>query len=136
MDIVNQSHQLGDPYSDKRIKQKFMRSLPDRFESKVTTLEKYKDMKPSEVIRRLLAYGSRKGPTSTPPKKQKGITLKASKDEKEENDDSDEEMALLMRRFKKFYKFEKKGCVSKGQDLKKRTPFKKFVLGFCTIARV
>ncbi|KAK0591556.1 hypothetical protein LWI29_003865 [Acer saccharum] len=51
MDIVNQSHQLGDPYSDRRIKQKIMRSLPDRFESKVTALEEnsgYKDMKPSE----------------------------------------------------------------------------------------
>ena len=39
MDIVNQSHQLGDPYSDRRIKQKIMRSLPERFESKVTALE-------------------------------------------------------------------------------------------------
>ena len=29
MDIVNQSHQLGDSYSDRRIKQKIMRSLPD-----------------------------------------------------------------------------------------------------------
>ncbi|KAI9186473.1 hypothetical protein LWI28_017623 [Acer negundo] len=28
MDIANQSHQLGDPYSDRRIKQKIMRSLP------------------------------------------------------------------------------------------------------------
>ncbi|KAK0585309.1 hypothetical protein LWI29_026647 [Acer saccharum] len=83
-------------------------------------------MKPSEVIGRLLAYESRKGPTSTPPKKQKGIALKASKVEKEENDDSDEEMALLMRRFKKFYKSEKKGFGSKGQDFKKKTPFKKF----------
>ncbi|KAK0597388.1 hypothetical protein LWI29_024823 [Acer saccharum] len=87
MDIVNQSHQLGDPYSDRRIKQKIMRSLPDRFESKVTALEEnsgYKDMKPSEVIGRLLAYESRKGPISTPTKKQKGIALKTSKDEKEE----------------------------------------------------
>ena len=90
MDIVNQSHQLGDPYSDRRIKQKIMRSLPDRFESKVTALEEnsgYKDMKPSEVIGRLLAYESRKGPTFTPLKKKKGIALKASKVEKEENDD-------------------------------------------------
>ena len=85
-------------------------------------------MKPSELIRRLLAYESRKGPTSTPLKKQKGIALKASKVEKEENDDSDEEMALLMRRFKKFYKSEKKGFGSKGQNLKRKTPFKKFVL--------
>ncbi|KAK0608890.1 hypothetical protein LWI29_037579 [Acer saccharum] len=117
MDIVNQSHQLGDPYSDRRIKQKIMRSLPDRFESKVTALEEnssYKDIKPSEVIGRLLAYESRKGLTSTPPKKQKGIALKASKVEKEESEDSDEDMTLLIRRLKKFYKSENKGFGSKG----------------------
>ena len=40
-------------------------------------------MKPSEVIGRLLAYESGKGPTSTPSKMLKGIALKASKVEKE-----------------------------------------------------
>ena len=72
MDIVNQSHQLGDPYLDRRIMQKIMRSLIERFESKVTALEEnsgFKDMKPSEVIGRLLAYESRKAPSSSPPKK-------------------------------------------------------------------
>ena len=72
IDIVNQSHQLGDPYSDIRIKQKIMRSLLERFESKVTALEEnsdYKNIKSSEVIGRLLAYEFRKGPTSIPPKK-------------------------------------------------------------------
>ncbi|KAK0602510.1 hypothetical protein LWI29_034223 [Acer saccharum] len=101
MDIVNQSHQLGDPYSDRRIKQKIMRSLPDRFESKMTALEEnsgYKDMKPSEVIGRLLAYESRKCPISTPTKKQKGIALKTSKDEKEAKKiDSDEDLALFVK---------------------------------------
>ncbi|KAK4846863.1 hypothetical protein QYF36_022721 [Acer negundo] len=130
MDIVNQSHQLGDPYSGRRIKLKIMRSLPERFESKVMALEEnsgYKDMKPSEVIRRLLAYESRKGSISTPPKKQKGIALKASKVEKEEEkDDSNEDMALLMRRLKRFVKTEEKRFGSKGQDLKKRTSFKRF----------
>ncbi|KAK4844620.1 hypothetical protein QYF36_022391 [Acer negundo] len=127
MDIVHQSHQLGDPYSDRRTKQKIIRSFPERFKSKVMALEEnsgYKDMKPSEVIGILLAYESRKGPISTPPKKQKGISLKASKSEKEEKDDSDEDMALLMRRFKKFVKTEKKGFGSKGQDIKKKTHFK------------
>ncbi|KAK0600965.1 hypothetical protein LWI29_020007 [Acer saccharum] len=88
MDIVNQSHQLGDPYSDRRIKQKIMRSLPERFEPKVTALEEndtYKEMKPSEVIGRLLAYESRKATTS-PPKKKKDIALKTSKMEEEEDD--------------------------------------------------
>ena len=112
MDIVNQSHQLGDPYSDRRIKQKIMRSLPERFESKVTALEEnsgFKDMKPSEVIGRLLAYESRKGPSSTPSKKQKGIALNASKDGKEDRGDLDEDMVLMFQRFKKFVKFEKRG---------------------------
>ncbi|KAI9191023.1 hypothetical protein LWI28_002373 [Acer negundo] len=80
MDIVNQSHQLGDLYSDRRIKQKIMRSLLDRFESKVMALEensRCKDIKPSEVIGRLLAYESRKAPSSTPPKKHKGISFKS-----------------------------------------------------------
>ena len=59
MDIVNQIHQLGDPYTCIRIKQKIMRSLPKRFESKVTAREENsecKKMKPSEIIRKLLAY--------------------------------------------------------------------------------
>ena len=109
MDIVNQSHQLGDPYSDRRIKQKIMRSLPPRFESKVTALEEnsdFKKMKPSEVIGRLLAYESRKAPTSSSPKKQKGIALKTSKVEKED-DDSDEEVAQMVKKFKKFLRVQK-----------------------------
>ncbi|KAK1552795.1 hypothetical protein Q3G72_023586 [Acer saccharum] len=100
-----------------------MRSLHDRFESKVMALEEnsgYKDMKSSEVIGRLLAYESRKNPTSIPPKKQKGIALKVSKVEKEENDDSNEDMALLMKRFKKFVKSEKKGFGSKGPRLEEK----------------
>ncbi|KAK0604393.1 hypothetical protein LWI29_015251 [Acer saccharum] len=104
INIVNQSYQLGDSYSDRRIKQKIMRSLPPRFESKVTTLEKnsnYKKMKPSEVIGRLLAYKLRKVPTSSPPNKQEGIALKSSKVEKED-DDSNEDVNLMAKRFKKF----------------------------------
>ncbi|KAK0574789.1 hypothetical protein LWI29_029107 [Acer saccharum] len=131
MDIVNQSHQLGDLYSDRRVKQKIMRSLPDRFESKVTAIEEnsgYMDMKPSEVIGRLLAYESRKVPsTTTPPKKSKGIALKASKDAKEAKHESDEDLALFVKRFNKVMGFKKKkGFGSRGQDLKKKNSFKKF----------
>ncbi|KAK0594644.1 hypothetical protein LWI29_024682 [Acer saccharum] len=128
MDIVNQSHQLGDPYSDRRIKQKIMRSLPERFEPKVTALEEndtykemndtYKEMKPSEVIGRLLAYELRKATTS-PPKKKKDIALKTSKMEEEEND-SYEDMALIAKGFKKFLNLQKSGYGSKGNDFKKQ----------------
>ncbi|KAK0594706.1 hypothetical protein LWI29_038219 [Acer saccharum] len=131
MDIVNQSHQLGDPYSDRRVKQKIMRSLPDRFESKVTAIEEnsgYMDIKPSEVIGRLLAYESRKVPsTTTPPKKSKGIALKASKDANEAKHESDEDLALFVKRFNKVMGFKKKkGFGSRGQDLKKKSSSKKF----------
>ena len=69
----------------------------------------YMDMKPSEVIGRLLAYESRKGPsTTTPPKKAKGIALKASKDAKEAKHESDEDMALFVKRFNKVMGFKKK----------------------------
>ncbi|KAI9194435.1 hypothetical protein LWI28_006024 [Acer negundo] len=126
IDIVNQNHQLGDPYSNRKIKQKIMRSLPNRFESKVTTLEEnndYKNMKPSEVIGRLLAYESRKASTTSPPKKQKSIALKTSKIEKEE-DNSDEDVALIVKRFEKFLKLQKSGYSSRGNDFKKKTIFK------------
>ncbi|KAK0576621.1 hypothetical protein LWI29_020731 [Acer saccharum] len=130
MDIVNQSHQLGDPYSDRRIKQKIMRSLPNRFESKVMALEEnseYKDMKPGEVIGRLLAYEFRKCLISTPPKKQNGIALKTSKDEKEaKKNDLDEDLALFMKRFKRVMKFGKKDFGSKGQNFKKKGSYNKF----------
>ena len=81
-------------------------------------------MKPSEVIGRLLAYESRKGPTPTPPKKQKSLALKSIKVEKNE-EDSDEEIALMTRKFKQFMKFEKKGFGSKGKFVKKKAHFKK-----------
>ena len=106
-----------------------MRSLPDRFESKVTAIEEnsgYMDMKPSKVIGRLIDYESRKAPSFTPPKKSKGITLKASKDANEAKNDSDKDLALFLKRFNKVMGFKKKGFDLKGQDLKKKGLFKKF----------
>ena len=104
-----------------------MRSLPERFEPKVTALEEndtYKEMKPSEVIGRLLAYESRKATTS-PPKKKKNLALKTSKVEKEE-DDSYKDPALFIKRFKKLAMIESKGVGSRGQDLKKKGVFNQF----------
>src|SRR5579862_7728980 len=84
-------------------------------------------MKPSEVIGGLLAYESRKAPSSTPPKKSNGIALKASKDAKEVKNDSNEDLALFVKRFNKVMGFKKKkGFGSKGQYLKKKGPFNKF----------
>ena len=94
MDIVNQSHQLGDPYSESRVVQKILRSLPDRFESKVTTIKENRDLdtiKVNQLIGKIQAYEFRKLLPSS--RKQKGIALKTTKHEKEESD-LDEEMAV------------------------------------------
>ena len=109
MDIVKQSHQLGDPYFDMKIKQKIMRSLSKRFESKVTAIKEnneYKKMKPSEVIGKLLAYEVMK--LTFQRKRQKGIVLRIDSNEKRHSD-FNEKVALTVRSFKKFLKLEKKG---------------------------
>ena len=80
-------------------------------------------MKPSEVIGRLLAYESRKAPSSAPPKKSKGIGLKASKDAKEAKNDLDEDLTLFVKMVNKVMGFKKKGFGSRGQDLKKKRSF-------------
>ena len=100
-----------------------MRSLPNRFESKVTAIEEndtYKDMKPSEVIGRLLTYESRKATTS-PRKKKNNLALKSFKVEEEE-DDSNEDMTLIAKGFKKFLNLQKSGMAQREMTSRRRRP--------------
>ena len=53
--------------------------------------------------------------------------MKASKDAKEAKNDFDEDLALFVKRFNKVMGFKKKkGFGLRGQELKKKYPFKKF----------
>jgi hypothetical protein len=114
-DLRNSMVSLGKPISDVKLIQKILRSLPERFRIKVTTIEESKDleeMKIKELVGSLQTYE-----LSLPPvKKLKTIALKASKKKAEASseDDSEDEgkdvamLAKNFRRLMKDYRFKKK----------------------------
>ena len=60
-DIVNSLYNLGKPLSETRVIKKILRSLPDKFISKVTSIEKFKDLNTlfeNELIGSLKTYES------------------------------------------------------------------------------
>jgi hypothetical protein len=97
-DLRNSMVSLGKPISDVKLIRKILRSLPERFRIKVTTIEESKDleeMKIEELVGSLQTYE-----LSLPPvKKMKTIALKASKKKVEassEDDSKEEEKAVAM----------------------------------------
>jgi hypothetical protein len=114
-DLKNSMVSLGKPISDVKVIRKILRSLPERFRIKVTTIEESKDleeMKIEELVGSFQTYE-----LSLPPvKKLQTIALKASKKNVEapsEDDSEDEEKAVAMlakkfRRLMKDDRFKKK----------------------------
>jgi len=114
-DLRNSMVSLGTSISDVKFIRKMIRSLPERFRIKVTTIEESKDldeMKIEEFVGSLQTYEY-----SLPPvKKAKTISLKASKKKAKvssEEDSNNEEDAVAMlaknfRRLMKNGKFKKK----------------------------
>jgi hypothetical protein len=103
-DLRNSMVSLGKPISDVKLIKKILRSLPERFRIKVTTIEESKDleeMKIKELVGSLQIYE-----LSLPSvKKLKTIALKASKKKVEassEDDSEDEEKVVAMLAKKKF----------------------------------
>jgi len=97
-DLRNSMVSLGKPVSDVKLTRKILRSLPERFRIKVTTIEENKDleeMKIEELVGSLQTYE----PSLPLVKKVKTIALKASKKKVEvssEDDSEDEEKAVAM----------------------------------------
>jgi hypothetical protein len=104
-DLRNSMVSLGKPISNVKLIRKFLRSLPEHFRIKTTTIEESKDleeMKIEELVGSLQTYE-----LSLPPvKKLKTIALKASKKKVEASseDDSEEEekaVAMLAKNFRR-----------------------------------
>ena len=88
--MVNSLKGLDEKVEESTIVPKVLRSLPDRFDSKISAIEEAKDLdtlKMDEVHKILTTYEMRKGGPSS-----KDAALKASKSKKgkERNDYSDE----------------------------------------------
>jgi hypothetical protein len=99
---------LGKPISNVKFIRKILRSLPERFRIKVTTIEQSKDleeMKIEELVGCLQTYE-----LSLPPvKKLKTIALKASKKKveassEEESEDEEKVVAMLAKKFRRLMK--------------------------------
>ncbi|XP_024196073.1 uncharacterized protein LOC112199264 [Rosa chinensis] len=97
--ISGQCRSLGALFDEDKIVKKILRALPEKFHSKVTSIEDSFDIDEyplDELIGNLKTYEMR----LKPEKKNKGVAFKAIKEEEEETLD----LALLTKEFKKFLK--------------------------------
>ena len=107
-DIVNSAFNLGKTIPETKIVRKVLRSLPERFHTKITVIEESKDINKillTELVGNLLTYElglTRIGKSG----KGKSMALKAkSSDTDESSDDEDSKMkSYITRKFKKFMK--------------------------------
>jgi hypothetical protein len=107
-DLRNSMVNLGKTVSDVKLICKILRSLPERFKIKVTTIEESKDleeMKIEELVGSLQTYE-----LSLPPvKKVKTIALKASKKKvkvssEDDSENEEEAVAMLAKNFRRLVK--------------------------------
>ena len=107
-DIVNSTFNLGETIPKPKIVRKVLRSLPERFHAKITTIEESKDIDKiplTELVGNLQTYelGLTRIEKSS---KSKSMTLKAkNSDTNESSDDEDFKIkSYITRQFKKFMK--------------------------------
>jgi hypothetical protein len=128
-DLRNSMVSLGKPISDVKLIRKILRSLPECFRIKVTTIEESKDleeMKIEELVGSLQTYE-----LSLPHvKKLKTIALKASKKKveasyEEESEDEEKVVAMLAKNFRRLMKddrFKKKFSEKAKKPLREAEP--------------
>jgi len=108
--IINELKSLGKSFTTEELVRKILQFLPQSWEAKVTAIQEAKDMKKislDELIGNLQTYELRKNSQQKEEiKKDRGIALKVL--EEESSDLEEEEMAMITRKFKKFFKKAKK----------------------------
>ena len=109
-DIVNSAFNLGETIPKPKIFRKVLRFLPERFHTKITTIEESKDIDKiplTELVGNLQTYelGLSKIEKSSK-SKSKSMALKAKNNDTDESlDDKDSKMkSYITRQFKKFMK--------------------------------
>ncbi|XP_020412405.1 uncharacterized protein LOC18789919 [Prunus persica] len=104
--IVNDCSSLGEKIPEDRVVKKILRSLPQRFQLKITAIEEIRDLntlKVQELIGSIQTYEMK----HLAPKKSKNVAFKVvnEEDDGHSNEDcSDEELTILTRRFMNFLK--------------------------------
>ncbi|KAH9656139.1 hypothetical protein KPL70_022564 [Citrus sinensis] len=107
-DIVNTLGALGKTFSNSEKVKKIIRSLPKEWRPERTAIEEAKDLNTlplDDLIGSLISYEEDLAAEKGHEEKKKSIALKASKYESDgESEPDDEELAMLARRFRKFFK--------------------------------
>ncbi|KAH9745941.1 hypothetical protein KPL70_004261 [Citrus sinensis] len=107
-DIVNTLGALGKTFSNSEKVKRIIRSLPKEWRPKRTAIEEAKDLNTlplDDLIGFLISYEEDLAAEKGHEEKKKSIALKASKYESDgESEPDDEELAMLPRRFRKFFK--------------------------------
>ncbi|KAI5314584.1 hypothetical protein L3X38_043760 [Prunus dulcis] len=104
--IVNACSSLGEKIPEDRVAKKILRSLPQRFQPKITAIEEIRDLntlKVQELIGSIQTYEMK----HLAPKKSENVAFKVvnEEDDGHSNEDcSDEELTILTRRFMNFLK--------------------------------
>ena len=107
-DIINTLGALGKTFSNSEKVKKIIRSLPKEWRPKRTAIKETKDLNTlplDDLIGSLILYEKDLAAEKRHEEKKKSIALKSSKYESDgKSEPNDEELAMLARRFIKFFK--------------------------------
>ena len=115
-EVVISKFNLGEKTEDSKVEQKILRSLPESFRAKVTTIEESKDLDEIKVQELIGSFQTCE--LSLPnQRKSKSLSLKTINERVEAHDSSDEDVvekdvAYLAKNFHKFLKFKNNGKFS------------------------
>jgi hypothetical protein len=125
LDIANFFESLGEKISDEKLVRKILRSLPKRFDMKVTDIEEAQDissLNADELIGSLQNFEIIVNNKTD--KKGKGIAFASSVESNktqgnhEDDEDMSELLALIGRQFKRIFKQFDRGSRSNGQNIR------------------
>jgi gag-polypeptide of LTR copia-type/Zinc knuckle len=105
--IVNELDSLGKSMDNEEQVRKILRVLPTSWMPKVTALKETKDFTKftlEELIGSLMTHEIEVKSHEQNPRREKGLALQVEQSDEEEEDEEEEDIALLTRKFKKFYK--------------------------------
>ncbi|KAH9762987.1 hypothetical protein KPL70_001016 [Citrus sinensis] len=129
-DIVNTLGALGKTFSNSEKVKKIIRSLPKEWRPKRTVIEEAKDLNIlpiDDLIGSLISYEEDLAVERGNEENKKNIALKATKYESDgESEPDDEELAMLARRFRKFFK--KTGDRRKFRNFKNQNEKKEVII--------
>jgi len=130
--ITNELKSLGKSFTTAELVRKILWFLPQAWEGKVTAIQEAKDMKKialDELIDNLQTYELRSNSQQKEDiKKDRGIALKIM--EEDSSDLDEQEMAMITRKFKKFFKKAKENTKKKNFSMFKNNDCEQFSAGF------